>query len=248
MNPYNRNIVIVSSTIYGGVLCGILYFLLNVCGKPFYNHPSVPVAIFSVFWFSFAPSILFIGAAIPWLCVVYSSKAVALIFTIASGCIFVPLGALWLFVYGICKLPSWFVETQHNAPWSGNGVSLGATVGGCAAHRYRYNASDTAGVDGAELASVANSTLPRPYDAWVASLVPPGFEGLNAVITPVSSWQSYKASGKRKIALDTRGHASDHAYYAGLFGGRPALPAHAGGQFQPSYPVQERRLGAHYLA
>lgn len=99
MDTYDRNVAIIGSAVYGGLLViGMVLFAMGHSGEPFYHHPSITVAIFSVFWFAFAPSLLFMGATVPWLCVLCGSRAAALTFAVVPGGLFVLVGAFWVMV------------------------------------------------------------------------------------------------------------------------------------------------------
>ncbi|CAG9578259.1 conserved hypothetical protein [Leishmania major strain Friedlin] len=249
MNSHNRNIAIVSSAAYGAVLCcGMIFFLLDTREKPFYMHPSKSVAVFSVFWFSFAPSILFTGATIPWLCAACGSEVAVLVFAIVPGCIFVLLGVVWLVVYFFHERNSYFVGVQHNALWGGNMANLEAAIGGSAARRYLYTAADPAMVDGAKAFRVADGALPHPYGAWTASVNAFGFEDVDTAITPASQWRGYTASHENNIPRGAGGRAADCASSASWYRGPLVLPTHSVGQLGPPYLVQERSLGTHYVA
>ncbi|CAC9512524.1 hypothetical protein CGC20_7300 [Leishmania donovani] len=249
MNSHNRNIAIVSSAAYGAVLCcGMLFFLLDTREKHFYMHPSKSVAVFSVLWFSFAPSILFTGATIPWLCAAYGSEVAALVFAIVPGCIFVLLGVVWLVVYLFHERNSYFVGVQHSALWGGNIANLEAAIGGSAARRYVYTAADPAMVGVAKAFSVADSALPRPHGALTASFSASGFEDVDAVITPASQWRGYTASRENNIPRGAGGWAADRASSASWYRGPLVLPTHSVDQLEPPYVVQERSLGTHYVA
>ncbi|CBZ28764.1 conserved hypothetical protein [Leishmania mexicana MHOM/GT/2001/U1103] len=248
MNSHNRNVAIVSSVAYGAVLCcGMLFFLLDTRGKPFYMHPSTSVAVFSVFWFSFAPSILFIGATIPWLCAAYDSEVAALVFAIVPGCIFVLLGVVWLVVYLFHERNPHFVRAQHNSLWGGNIANLEAAIGDSAARRYLYTAADPAMAGEAKAFSVADSALPRPYGAWTASVSASGFEDVDAAITPASQWLGYNSSHDNNIVRGAGGRAADHAS-SSWYRGPLVLPTYSVGQLEPPSLVQERSLGTHYVA
>ncbi|KPA83079.1 hypothetical protein ABB37_02794 [Leptomonas pyrrhocoris] len=125
MDTYDRNVAIIGSAVYGGLLViGMLLFVLGHSGEPFYRHPSVNVAIFSVFWFAFAPSVLFIGATVPWVCALCGSRAAALVFAVVPGGVFVLVGAYWIFLND--KYENFYdaFSAPLASPWSRNTVNL----------------------------------------------------------------------------------------------------------------------------
>ncbi|KAG5472305.1 hypothetical protein LSCM1_03704 [Leishmania martiniquensis] len=248
MSSYDRSVAIASSAVYGAALCFGMVIFLSMRDPPFCRHPSLSVTVFSVFLFSFAPSILFIGATIPWLCVAYGSRQATLAFAIAPGCIFVLLAALWLAVYDLHKRASYFAAPPHNAWWGSNGENLGAASGGSAARLYQYAATDRDMVDGVELASFANDALPRANGAWIGSFSSPGFEDANAAPARASQWQYHNAGHEPGITSGTGGRAAGYAHSAGWYRGLPALSDHAAGRLQPSSLAQERGLGMQYVA
>ncbi|KPI88699.1 hypothetical protein ABL78_2159 [Leptomonas seymouri] len=125
MDSYNRQVAIIGSAVYGGLLTiGMLLFAFGRNKEPFYAHPSTNVAIFSVFWFAFSPSLLFIGATVPWVCALCGSTAAALTFAVVPGVLFVGIGAYWVFlndnyedVYNTFDMP-------RASPWSRNTVGV----------------------------------------------------------------------------------------------------------------------------
>ncbi|KAG5472683.1 hypothetical protein LSCM4_02005 [Leishmania orientalis] len=245
MNSYNRNVAFASSFVYGAVLCFGMLVFLGMRDTPFLRHPSASVAVFSAFLFCFAPSILFMGATVPWLCAAYDSRKATLVLAIAPGGIFVLLTAVWLVVYDIHKRAPYFAELQRNAPWGGNRENLGAGSGDSAGNCYRYIATDLDMVDGAELASFANGVLPRPHEVWATHFSSPGIEDVNITGTRASHWRDYDAGHEPGIARGAGGRAAGHTYSAGWYRRPPVLPDHATGQVAPSYAEQGRGTGTH---
>lgn len=137
METYDRNVAIISSAVYGGILViGMLLFAFGHSGEPFYRHPSVNVAIFSVFWFAFSPSLLFMGATLPWVCALCGSRAAALTFAVVPGGLFVLIGAYWILVNDKYQDMYNSLQLSRASPWSRNGVN----VNYAAAAPYRMSA------------------------------------------------------------------------------------------------------------
>ncbi|KAG5498594.1 hypothetical protein JKF63_02880 [Porcisia hertigi] len=187
MNSYMRNIAIYSSAVYGGALCtGALFFLFSIHDNLFYKNPSVSVAVFSVFFFSFVPTILFIGATIPWLCVAYGSEAAALVFAIAPGCMSALVGVLLFCIYRAQERSTFSAGVCYHAAWNRNAANPDVGAGGFGNNSYWYPAVIPDVVGGDELGTVADGALPLWYSAVAADSGASGFEDLNTVVTRVS--------------------------------------------------------------
>ncbi|GET90686.1 hypothetical protein, conserved [Leishmania tarentolae] len=246
MNSHNRNIAIASSTAYGVMLCaGMLFFLLDTREKPFCMHPSSSVAVFSVFWFSFAPSVLFIGATIPWLCAAYDSEVAVLVFALVPGLIFGLLGVLWIVVYLFHERDPHFLEAQQNALWGGNVANLGVAHGDSVTHRHLYTAADPAVVGGVETFSVANGALPRTYGVWTPNTAACGLGNVDAANMPASQWRGYNSSDEKNILRDAGEWSADQASSASWYRRPISFSTPSIGQLEPPSLAQEHQLGAH---
>lgn len=93
-----RNISIAGTVVYGCVLvCGFLLFLMFRYDEPFFLHHSVRVSTLLVFCYAFLPSLLFLGATVPWVVgYAYGSLAAAVVF------VAVPAAVLLLVLFGTC--------------------------------------------------------------------------------------------------------------------------------------------------
>lgn len=121
MDTFDRNVAIIGSAVYGGLLLiGMLLFALGHRGEPFYGHPSANVAIFSVFWFSFSPSLLFMGATVPWLCALCESRAAALTFAVVPGGLFILVGAYWIMLNDRHQNFTHPLDVTRASPWQRN--------------------------------------------------------------------------------------------------------------------------------
>lgn len=252
MDTCGRNVAIVSSVVYGALLCcGFFFFVIGNRGEPFYKHPSTSVAVFSVFWFSFAPSVLFMGGTVPWLCAAYGSHSGALVFAIAPGCIFVLLCAFWLFVYDTNESASFFAETRYNAPWDRGMAGLGPNV-----PPFRYADFNAGMTGGSRELTDMRAVMPAPaaYAAWAAHGGVPGFDDARVAAAMDAGRYPYYPTAQHPGGAwsphsSRSGHAVDEEGDAGH--GLPPLPANLP---RPLFPTQappasqRRRLGVHYLA
>ncbi|KAK7200004.1 hypothetical protein NESM_000049700 [Novymonas esmeraldas] len=240
MRTYDRNVAIASSSVYGAVLCcGLLCFLVGIRREPFYKHPSASVAVFSVFWFSLAPSVLFLGATIPWLGAAYGSTAAALVFAIVPGCLFVLLGALWLLLYDADGRASRLAAVPRLTPWvpSAAGLDRSAT----AAQFYRHPGGIEGHMCREELAGAADIAAFGPqYSSWPPGVGRPGFDQVFAAPVPVRTSQGYRLGRELDMAEYT--HEPERGRVA------PAFPSRTIASHLPPQEGPGRSLGTHYLA
>lgn len=141
MNEYERNTAIVASLVYGFLLiCGFVLFLFSRKSDPLYDHSSLDVAVWLVFWFSISPILLFMGIVIPWICAAYGSRAWTLVFTVAPGVLFVFLSGFLLIINDRNNMVYRYVNVpvQHAPPVTGAGPGWSPmTIGGLYHDRYR---------------------------------------------------------------------------------------------------------------
>jgi hypothetical protein len=207
MDTFDRNVAIIGSAVYGGVLViGMLLFVLGHTGEPFYTHPSTSIAIFSVFWFAFSPSLLFIGATVPWVCVLCGSRAAALTFAVVPGGLFVLIGAYWIFLNDKHRNFYYSLEVPGTSPWSRSTANANNAAAAAAPYRVRGAAEHfPSPADVAEMmqrGSSAYHCLPYPYPAgeWgrrggVGGGGAPAFASIAAAAAPGLANSHYRWPG-----------------------------------------------------
>lgn len=98
-----QNVAITASVIYGVTLIfGFCAFLLMSGEVPFYKMRNVHSATFFAFVCSFAPTLCFIGATVPWVCVAHDSWAAAVVLTVAPAGFLFLSGVVWAHVMNSC--------------------------------------------------------------------------------------------------------------------------------------------------
>ncbi|KAL7696851.1 hypothetical protein NQL31_001254 [Lotmaria passim] len=271
MDTYDRNVAIISSAVYGGVLViGMLLFALDRSEEPFYRHPSTNVAIFSVFWFAFSPSLLFIGATVPWACALCGSRAAALTFAVVPGGIFVLIGAYWILLNDKYQNLNHTFGVPWASSWSRNAANVrypAAGVGAAAPGAAPYCVGDE-GREGRFPSPAAIAEMMNRGSGAMYPFVPPpsgwspgggrgstpNFTQLAAPSPPLagSNWPGYAPNATAATAAHPEYRPGFFPAPTQQYNGFLATPLNYGGGNTlgepPAYELQRRHSGSYYVA